>query len=169
MGAISIRPARLQDLPGLLALHRRLDELQRPWRLFPLRGDFHARIEARFRADVEREDVAFVVADEGADVVGMAVGEVGRPSSFSDEVAVEVSSVVVDPTHRNRGVAGALVMEILAFARARGVSRMTVRVFAQNEEALTFWSGIGFTTRILQMTGTLDDIERKLGRRGMPG
>jgi ribosomal protein S18 acetylase RimI-like enzyme len=168
MGQITIRPARLQDLPALLALHRILDELQRPWRVFPLRRDFHAQIEARFRADVERDDVAFLVAADGADLVGMAVGEVGRPSSFSDEAAVEVSSVVVDSAHRNRGVAGALVREILGFARARGVSRMTVRVFAQNEDAVRFWSGIGFGTRIVQMTGTLDEIDPKLSRRERP-
>jgi ribosomal protein S18 acetylase RimI-like enzyme len=168
MGAITIRPARLPDLPDLLALHRRLDELQRPWRLFPPRRGFHAQMEARFRADVQREDVAFVVACDGADLVGMAVGEVGRPSSFSDEAAVEVSSVVVDPAHRNRGVARALVMEILAFARDHGVSRMTVRVFAQNEDALRFWSGIGFSTRIVQMTGTLEEIDGKLSKRGRP-
>jgi N-acetylglutamate synthase len=69
---------------------------------------------------------------------------------------VEISSVYVAPSHRRRGIARTLTAEVARFARNRGAARLTLRTFAQNEEAVEAWRRMGFETRILQMTAPAD-------------
>jgi ribosomal protein S18 acetylase RimI-like enzyme len=82
----------------------------------------------------------------------MAAGHVHRPSTFSEEIAVELSSVYVRPSHRRRGLGRALTAEVARFAHDHGVKRLTLRTFAQNQEALEAWRRIGFESRAVQMT-----------------
>ena len=60
----------------------------------------------------------------------------------------------VRPSHRRRGVARRLTVEVARFARSRGVDRITLKTFAQNEEAVAAWARMGFEPRALQMTAT---------------
>jgi ribosomal protein S18 acetylase RimI-like enzyme len=58
----------------------------------------------------------------------------------------------VRPHQRGRGIARALTLEVARFARAHAVRRVTVKVFAQNEDGLRLWERLGFEPRMLQMT-----------------
>jgi ribosomal protein S18 acetylase RimI-like enzyme len=102
-----------------------------------------------------------VVATDGDDVVGMAMGEVNRPSSVSDELAVELTTVFVRPSHRRRGLGRALTVEVARFARRRGVDRVTLRTFSQNRGALRAWRHLGFRPRIVQMTALASELDPK--------
>jgi len=99
-----------------------------------------------------------VVAEDGGEVIGMAAGHVHRPSTFSEEKAVELSSAYVRPSHRRRGVARRLTAEVARFARSRGVARVTLKTFAQNAEALEAWERMGFEPRAVQMTASPDRL-----------
>ena len=158
MDGVRVRPARERDLPAILDLFAKLNEAQSSWRVFAPRANIGREMEGRYRSALANPDAVLVVASEGADVVGMALGQLHRPSSFSDEWAVELSSAIVKAPHRNRGVGRALASEIGRFARERGVGRVTLKTFAQNEEALAFWSKLGFEPRIYQMTAPADRI-----------
>jgi hypothetical protein len=39
------------------------------------------------------------------------------------------------------------------------VNRITLKTFAQNEEALLAWKRLGFEPRMIQMTATVDRLE----------
>ena len=88
----------------------------------------------------------------------MAAGHVHRPSTFSEQKAVELSSVYVESSHRRRGLARKLTAEVARFARDRGVDRVTLKTFVQNEEAVAAWRRMGFETRALQMTASPDRL-----------
>src|SRR5207237_110283 len=79
------------------------------WRVFPRRPTFRQETEASFRSSLADPEAVLLIVLDGDQVVGGAQGHVHRPSSFSDELAVELSSVVVRPSHRNRGIARTLV------------------------------------------------------------
>src|SRR5207253_2187241 len=113
------------------------------WRVFPPRPGYRRQMQVRYEQAIGGIDMAVLVACAGSEVVGMAVADLGRPSSFSDEAAVEISSVIVRPAYRGRGIATLLVSRLLEFARRREVRRLTVRVFAPNEGARSFWSALG--------------------------
>jgi ribosomal protein S18 acetylase RimI-like enzyme len=152
LNGVTVRRAEERDIPACLAMFDELNQLQAPWRVFAPRQGIGNEMAQRYRAALQDPDALLVVADDGGDVVGMAAGHVHRPSTFSEEIAVELSSVYVRPSHRRRGLGRALTAEVARFARQCGVSRVTLRTFAQNDEALEAWRRIGFEPRAVQMT-----------------
>jgi GNAT superfamily N-acetyltransferase len=143
-----------------------LDELSREqagWRVFRPRGGVRAEMEARYRRALADPRAELLVAEDGPEVVGMALAMVDVPSHFSDEAAVDLSSVVVRASHRGRGIGRALASAAARFARERGVGTMVLRTFARNQGALAFWSRLGFEPRIVQMVARLDEPDQDPG------
>lgn len=159
VGRVSIRPAGERDLPACIEMFTDLNRLQAPWRVFPPRSGLAGEMERKYHAALADPDALLLVAEEEGDLVGMAAGHVHQPSTFSRELAVEISSVYVRPSHRRRGVARRLTAEVARFARSRGVDRITLKTFAQNEEAVEAWVRMGFEARALQMTATIDRLD----------
>jgi GNAT superfamily N-acetyltransferase len=154
---VEIRGAQPVDLPGILELIEGLEELQDPWRVFPPRSSLIGEVRSRYAAAVDApSDEHLWVAVEDGSVVGTAYAHVLVPSTVSDEPAVELAGVFVRPDHRGRGIARALTARAARFARARAVRRLTVKVFAQNEDGLRLWEALGFQPRMLQMTALAD-------------
>jgi GNAT superfamily N-acetyltransferase len=163
-GGAVIRKARAEDLPQAMELFDELDRLQRDWRVFEPRPDLRGEAEARYRRALEEaergrsEDAVHVVAEMDGRIVGMAFAHLLVPSSMSDELAAELSNVIVRPDAWERGVGRALVAEIGRWATGRGVRRVMIKTYAQNEEALRFWEAIGFEPRFVQMTARAEDL-----------
>jgi GNAT superfamily N-acetyltransferase len=147
-----------------MRLFEELAGLQKPWRVFTPRPGLREEMKHRYQADLDDPDAHLVVAERDGEIIGMAAGHVHKPSFFSEELAVELGSVFVRPEHRGRGVAAALTAEIARFARKQGVGRLTLKTFAQNEEALAAWYRLGFEPRTIQMTARVDRLGH-LGRR----
>jgi GNAT superfamily N-acetyltransferase len=154
-----IRRAVASDLPALMQMFEALAALQEPWRVFRPRPNLVEEMRHRFYADLADPDAIMLVAEREGRVVGMAAGHVHKPSMMSEEPAVELASVYVDPAYRERGVAAALTGQVARFARERGVGRLTVKTFAQNEEALRAWERLGFEPRMVQMTAPVERLE----------
>jgi ribosomal protein S18 acetylase RimI-like enzyme len=154
-----IRRATEDDLPVVITLFEELSALQKPWRVFTPRPNLSEEMRRRYQADLDDPDALLVVAEQDGQIVGMAAGHVHKPSMSSEELAVELGSVYVTEEHRERGVAGALTAEVARFARECGVSRITLKTFARNEEALLAWKRLGFEPRMIQMTATVDRLE----------
>jgi GNAT superfamily N-acetyltransferase len=148
---VTVRRAELADEPGVIELLDELDRSQYGWRVFEPRPGYRDELLGRYRAIRADPDAVHLVADEQGRVVGMGIGIVHRPSSLSDESSVEISSFVVRPSHRGRGIGAALAAEVARFARSRGVRHLDLRVFAANDPAVAFWEHIGFRPRIVQM------------------
>lgn len=159
---ISLRPATEADIAACMEMFGELNRLQNPWRVFVPRSGLAGEMERHYHAALQDPDAALFLAEEEGTVVGMAAGHVHRPSSFSTDVAVELSSVYVHPGHRRRGIARALTAEVARFARERGVDRITLKTFAQNQEAVEAWARMGFEPRALQMTAPVDRLEHPL-------
>jgi ribosomal protein S18 acetylase RimI-like enzyme len=158
MGELTIREATEGDLPVLMGLFEELAVLQQPWRVFTPRPNMSEETKRRYFGALADPDAVIVVAEHADQVVGMAAGHVHKPSMMSEELAVELESVYVKPEHRERGVAGALTAEVARFARERGVGRITLKTFAQNEEALVAWKRLGFEPRMVQMTAPVEAL-----------
>jgi GNAT superfamily N-acetyltransferase len=160
VGDIEVRRAGPADLPVILELIEELDRLQRPWRVFPPRPSFGDELAARYRSALGDSGEIVLVAIEAGEVVGTAYGHVTTPSTVSDEPALELSGVMVRPSHRGRGIGRVLTEEVGRFARRAGVRMVTVKIFAQNDEAVRFWERVGFRHRMLQMVAPAESLDR---------
>jgi GNAT superfamily N-acetyltransferase len=160
--SVEVRRAGPADLPALSGLFDELDRLQRDWRVFTPRRGVADEVAATYRQVGARPDVVVVVAEDGAEPVGMAFGEATTPSRFSDERALELSGVVVREDRRREGIGRLLVAEALRFAREQGLDWITLKTFDPNGDALAFWTAIGFTPRLVQLVAPVDHVTSRL-------
>ncbi|MGQ0668248.1 MAG: GNAT family N-acetyltransferase [Actinomycetota bacterium] len=159
---MKVRQATPEDLPALVALFQELDRMQRDWRVFTPRPGFYDEVGTKYREAMETPDAVVLVSEHEGEVVGMAYGEIHTPSRFSDERALEISGVVVRAGYRGRGVGRALLQEAGRFATERGVGWIELKTFAPNEGALSFWEGLGFTPRVVQLTSSTEALMSRL-------
>ena len=155
---MKVRQATPDDVPSLVALFQELDRMQSDWRVFTPRPGFYDEVGDKYRESIEKENAVVLVAEDDAEVVGMAYGEVRVPSRFSDERALELSGVVVRSGFRGRGVGRELVHEAARFAHGRDVEWVELKTFAPNQGAMEFWETLGFTPRVVQLTQTTDAL-----------
>jgi ribosomal protein S18 acetylase RimI-like enzyme len=160
---IRVRRATEADLDDVLHLFGDLATHQQPWRVFAVRPDMIRETEARYRAALTDPDRIHVVAEADDAIVGMGYGQVLAPASTSDELALEISNVVVATTHRRAGVGRAIVSELARFGGERGIRRAVLRTFSDNADALAFWSALGFRPRYVQMVAELRELGDALG------
>lgn len=121
---MTLRPATVEDVPALAAMEHDLFGID-------------AWSEETVRDEVLGPGRHAVVAVEDASVVGYAI------TMRSDDV-VDLQRIAVRPEHRRGGLAGRLLEEVLAAARAGGASRCLLEVGAANTGALAFYAGTGF-------------------------
>jgi len=148
---ISVRPAERGDVPALVRL--RLANAERHIQLAPgiyRRPDPEA-VRKHFAEVVEDgSKVLISVAEAAGEVVGMAeVVLLAAPPDHQILIprrAADIHTVVLDG-HRGSGVGAALVTAAEQAAAARGISILYAGIFAQNKDAVGFYSASGFGPR----------------------
>ena len=83
----------------------------------------------------------FVVAVEGAEVVGVA----GTGRSAQHAEACELFALYVDPVAQRRGIGRRLVAQAIGTCEATHVQRLDVAVLPGNQAAIGFYEACGFT------------------------
>ncbi len=163
---MKVRQATRDDVPSLVALFQELDRMQADWRVFTPRPGFYDQVGGKYREAIGNPDAVVLVAEEDGEVVGMAYGEARVPSRFSDERALELSGVVVRAGYRGRGVGRELVREAARFAVERGIEWIELKTFAPNQGSMSFWEGLGFTPRVVQLTSNTKALLERLDEPG---
>ena len=133
------RRARRPDLAAIAALWRELVLHHEP-------GVGAAAIPAAQLERLVRDEgaAAWVVEDDGV-AAGFCAAQVETaPDALAERRRAVITELYVRPPLRRRGAGRALVAAALAWARARGASRVEVRVAARNAEGQAFWRALGF-------------------------
>jgi ribosomal-protein-alanine acetyltransferase len=81
--------------------------------------------------------IHYLVAEENSEVTGYAV------ASIVADIA-ELQRIAVTPAARRRGIATALLAEVVDRARAGQADRLLLEVRETNEQALAFYAANGF-------------------------
>ena len=74
-----------------------------------------------------------------------ACGIVGSFLDQDDATRAHLVSMWTAPTHRRRGIGRLLVNEVLGWARLREARTLQLMVTSNNEAAILFYQGLGFT------------------------
>jgi ribosomal protein S18 acetylase RimI-like enzyme len=75
----------------------------------------------------------------------LACGMAGCVLVGGEQLAAELLSMWVAPTHRRRGAGEALVAQAAAWARGRGAGSLRAGVVESNAAAMQFYRSLGFT------------------------
>lgn len=160
----TIREARRGDLNAVVSL----------WRAMM---DIHASLDARFHfvADAEAEFAKHArrmmrsgcsrifVCDAGGAVVGYVLVETQvRPPIYPAGRYGFISDLCVSARYRRRGIGRALAERAVAWLRSQGVNAVELFAAERNEDALAFWSALGFEPylRMLRMDWPAEHEQR---------
>lgn len=141
MTDVSVRETTVEDVPEIRNVARR------GWTA--AYGDFlaeatieHAMDEwyasETVRGQVEREEIAHFVAAGNGEIVGYVGG------GISDGESGAVWTFYVDPSRWDEGIGTRLFEHELDALRERGVTRVTIRVLAENAVGRSFYESRGF-------------------------
>lgn len=135
-----VRPARVEDAAAILDVVREAAAERRWIATQPeeIRGPEDEA--ARIRDRDPRRECAFVAEDEGR-IVGIAGA--GRGARLANAHTADLG-ITVAASHRGRGVGRALMEAVEGWARAQGVTRMTLGVFAHNARGLRLYERMGY-------------------------
>lgn len=147
--SIEVRPAKRDELERVNELRRMVNDLHVAGRPAHFKPGFGPELQARLFEVFDSDRFGVIVAAEGAEILGFAVvqyvhrpeGPYTLPLDF-----YHVKEFGVDPVHRRRGIATALVAYMKADAKARDFTRLDLDVWAFNDSALAFYEAAGFTT-----------------------
>jgi ribosomal protein S18 acetylase RimI-like enzyme len=123
---ILLRECEVADIEAVLELWRRAGAVQRPT----------DRADA-LRRRIAHDDGLFLLAAEGARVVGPLIGA-------WDGWRGGLYRLAVDPDVRRRGIASRLVEEVERRMCALGAERVAIRVFHGEPGAVEFWRALGY-------------------------
>jgi ribosomal protein S18 acetylase RimI-like enzyme len=141
---ITYRPIRGADTPLYHPL--RIEAVTRyPYAFGTTPEEEHARDHATVAARLESlytEGSFLLGAFDGAQLVGMAGM---RRNHGSKEAHIGyVFSVYVAETHRRRGIARDILLELIQRAEAIGIELLELHVAVQNTSALALYASLGF-------------------------
>ena len=120
---LCIRRMSLEDIPQVERIER--ETFSVPW-----------SVEA-FRSSLCQKDTIYLVAEQAGEVCGYC----GLYVSLDEG---EIPNVAVDRRFRRRGIARAMLGELLRQGEARGVSSFFLEVRQGNAAALGLYEGLGF-------------------------
>jgi GNAT superfamily N-acetyltransferase len=127
-----LRAARLEDAPAIAVLATQLG--------YPTSAE---QAEARLREVLSRSDGAVLVA-EGEE--GTAIGwvQVAGAWRVANDPSAEIVAMVVDESHRSRGIGAALVEAATGWALRHGFRTIRVRSNTVRERTHAFYERLGF-------------------------
>jgi L-amino acid N-acyltransferase YncA len=136
--AVTLRPIRPEDAAGLQAFHARLSphSIYLRWlAAHPVLTD----AEAAQLADVDYTTRMAFVATTGEQIVGVA-----RYGRVSTEHPQEVeAAVVVEDAYQGRGLGTALLVRLLEYSLAQGVTTWVAEINAENARMMRFINRAG--------------------------
>jgi GNAT superfamily N-acetyltransferase len=135
---------------GLAEHHARLDPRH------ALRAGADAEIRRLVAAELADADAVALLYEHDGQALGLCMARIDRAPPIQREVVrAEIGELFVREEARGRGVGRALVDAAFAWARARDIERVVVRVFDVNADARAFWRALGFGA-------LMDVLERRL-------
>jgi ribosomal protein S18 acetylase RimI-like enzyme len=99
----------------------------------------------RFRAMIEDDSIVILVVRVTGKLAGYAlIAHADAPSHIRSLARLELRKFYIDTAYHVRGVAGALMKEVLAIAADGTQSPIWLTVFSGNDRAISFYKRWGF-------------------------
>ncbi|HEX6748266.1 MAG TPA: GNAT family N-acetyltransferase [Longimicrobium sp.] len=158
--AIVVRPAEAADMPAvgrlgalLVRTHHEFD----PQRFIPATPRTEHGYASFLGSQLGEPSVVVLVAERAGEVLGYTfAGVEGWDYMSLRGPAGVLHDIVVDPTHRGRGVGRMLLDATLAALEAKGAPRVVLSTAARNEPAQRLFARAGFRRTMIEMTREMD-------------
>ena len=164
----TIREANESDIDRLIELRLALQDLMeqrnsRIWRL-SAQGREGAR-EHLSQIFPDENAVIFVAVSDDGEIVGMIIGRIDTNVEYVPSTAGAISLLFVSESWRRRGVGSGLVMRLYQFFASHGIEAISARYVVGNDEAVKFWTKLGFQPIIITASNRLSDLQQTIAAR----
>lgn len=150
--SVTIRPARSDDLPGLVASSTGLFAEDAGTRDPSVDADWPREHAAASFAAALDDPARLVLAVECAGtVVGHLFGSLAEPTAMRPVKAATLISAYVRPAHRSSGAGARLVDAFVRWAGEQGAEHAEVTAYAANTDAIRFYERNGFAPQSLTL------------------
>ena len=151
---MTIRPGTAEDIPAVLplvaktiAFHEELDPAR-----FGAAPQAHRRYDGWMRRTAGNEDGAFFVAEDGGQVIGFVLGQIQEEyAMYRTGRYGMVHDLWVEPEHRRKGLAKALMLAALDHFRRAGIGQVRLDSAAGNGAAQRLFAECGFRPSVTEM------------------
>jgi len=153
-GRMDIRPARIEDIPGVLPMVAKICALHEKWD--PAKYSFLENPAERYRRwlGVRAQDPrsVFLVADAGEKLGAFLIGTVEQeiPIYKLKEFGF-IHDLWVQEQFRHEGVGRQMVMAAVERFKAIGVAQIRLDTAAANDAARALFSACGFRASVVEM------------------
>jgi GNAT superfamily N-acetyltransferase len=140
---VTLRPARHDDLPVVVAMRDRLNQHE-------LAGCSHASIQKLtleqftllWGDSLDSPDHCWRIVEVDGQPVGYGLIYLASPRT--DPPGAFIHWAYLEASQRRKGLGRLLLNELLAWARRRGANRVELQYIDGNEDAERFWTRAGF-------------------------
>ncbi len=96
-------------------------------------------------------NVVYIAMNDG-EVIGFCSGNIRlNPSFLSSQKIGYLSQIYITPSYRNLNLGKALSLEVENWLIKNKVKQIGLEVLIKNEDAMRFWSKMGYTTEYVMM------------------
>jgi GNAT superfamily N-acetyltransferase len=143
----TIRPAKPEDLPGLIKLWKELMVFhQKRDKFFAISSDGPARFEEFALACLENKLAYLKVAEMQAELVGYCLAVISEyPPVFETKKYGQIFDLAVTAGKRQQGIGAAFFQDVKTWFVLQGVHRLEAGVAVSNEISTKFWRKMGLT------------------------
>lgn len=162
---MTLRPATANDVPAVLPLARRINELHQAWdrQRFGLSEDFLKSYEPWLYKRVGDPNSVFFVAETPEPANGDLIVVAYVVGTVVDEVPIYwmprcgwIHDIWVEPDYRNEGVGRQLMMLAIEKYRSIGITQLRLQTAACNEIGRKLFAQCGFRACTVEMLMQLD-------------
>ena len=149
MEPITIRPARLDDLPILLEFEQGIITAERPFDPTLREGEIHYYDIA---AMITAIDVEVVVAEIGSEIIGSGYARIEQSKIYlKHQRHAYLGFMYVKPEYRGKGVNKLVIDALRQWAISKDIDELSLEVYDENLRAVRAYEKIGFSKLLVQM------------------
>jgi len=148
----TVRPARADDIPGLVASSTALFAEDAGTRDPSVDADWpreHAAVS--FAAALDDPARLVLAVEHAGAVVGHLTGSLAEPTAMRPVKVATLISVYVRPAHRSSGAGARMVDAFVRWAGEQGAEHAEVTAYAANTDAIRFYERNGFAPQSLTL------------------
>lgn len=157
---MQIRFAKPEDIPGILALLQQVGRLHYEGRPDIFREDAQKYDAEQLQELLADPDRPILVAAKESQILGYAFcvrKEIAGHSVLKDDCCLYIDDLCVDAACRGQGVGSQLYHAAQTLAKEMGLRRITLNVWAFNQQALAFYEKCGMTMERIFMEAPVED------------
>lgn len=155
MNVITLRSAKIEDLPILLEFEQGVIAAERPFVSTLKKNHINYYDISEM---IEAEHIELIVAQIGDEIIGSGYARIEKPKSYHHyDFHAYIGFMYVKPAHRGKGISKKILDALIAWAKSREVYEIRLDVYNDNWPAVRAYEKAGFKKELVRMSLNVED------------